>query len=68
MLKWTLRATAVLAIAAAIASPVVVTAPEAVVATPSVAVAVAAPGPDAPGGELTLAMSEMARLGYPVAF
>ncbi|MEV8537011.1 hypothetical protein [Streptomyces sp. NPDC051211] len=68
VLKWTLRATAVLAIAAAIAAPVAVPAPEAVVATASVAVAVAAPGPDAPGAELTSAMSGKARLDHPVAF
>ncbi|MCX5192302.1 hypothetical protein OOK31_00065 [Streptomyces sp. NBC_00249] len=68
MLKWTLRATAVLAIAAAVAAPVAVTAPEAVVAIPSVAVVIAASGADAPGAELTSAMSGKARLGYPVAF
>ncbi|MFI7359993.1 hypothetical protein ACIBTP_39480 [Streptomyces avidinii] len=66
MLKWTLRATAVLAIAAAIAAPVAVTAPEAAVATPSVAVAVGGPSPDGPGAELTSAMSGKSRLGYPV--
>lgn len=70
MLKWTLRATAVLAIAAAIAAPVAVPAAEAVVATPSVARTVAepAPGPDAPGAEFTSAMSGKARLDYSVAF
>ncbi|MFG2987503.1 hypothetical protein ACGFYQ_40915 [Streptomyces sp. NPDC048258] len=67
MLKWTLRATAVLAIAAAIASPVAVPAPEAAVATPSVAIAAPTPGPDAQGAELTSAMSAKARLEYPVA-
>lgn len=57
MPKWTLRATAVLAIAAAIAAPVAVTGPEPVVATPSVAVVATAPGSDALGAELASAMS-----------
>lgn len=68
MLKWILRATAVLAIAAAIASPVAVPAPEAVVATPDVAIAVPAPGPAAPGDELTSAPRGKTRLDHPVTF
>ncbi|MFD7460518.1 MULTISPECIES: hypothetical protein [unclassified Streptomyces] len=54
MLKWTLRATAVLAIVAAIVTPVAVTGPESVVTT--AAVAVSASALDAPRTELTLAM------------
>ncbi|MFD3698048.1 hypothetical protein ACFWUZ_18170 [Streptomyces sp. NPDC058646] len=68
MLKWTLRATAVLAIAAALATPVAVTPPEAVVATPAVAVSVATPGPGVLGVELTSGLREQARTDRPVAF
>ncbi|MGW0732463.1 hypothetical protein [Streptomyces sp. NPDC002851] len=64
MLKWTLRATAVLAIAAAITTPFAVPAPEAVAATPAVAVAAPASASDTPGTELTAAMKGKA----PVAF
>ncbi|CAL9671532.1 hypothetical protein SUDANB105_07541 [Streptomyces sp. enrichment culture] len=54
MLKWTLRATAVLAIVAAIITPVALTGPESVVTTTTVAVSASAP--DAPRAELTLAV------------
>lgn len=67
MLKWTLRAVAVLAIVAAMATPVVVPAPEAAVAAPTVAVVAPASGPDAPGAELTSAVEGEARFDYLVA-
>ncbi|MFP1629047.1 hypothetical protein ACLB9X_28640 [Streptomyces sp. 5K101] len=63
MLKWTLRATAVLAIVAAVAAPVAVTGPEAVVATP--AVAIPASAPDAPQVELTSVTQGQARWDRP---
>ncbi|MCX5612678.1 hypothetical protein OHB39_34775 [Streptomyces sp. NBC_00047] len=66
MLKWTLRATAILAIAAAIATPVAVSAPEAVIATP--AVTASASAPDAPRAELTSAVQGKTRSDFHVAF
>ncbi len=45
MLKWTLRAVAVLAIAAALASPVAVAAHDTTLATPSAAVTTVATAP-----------------------
>ncbi|MET8690909.1 hypothetical protein ABZV77_42545 [Streptomyces sp. NPDC004732] len=49
VLKWTLRATAVLAIAAALAAPVAVPAAEAAAAPHTVAVVAEAGAPAAPG-------------------
>ncbi|MFI2368121.1 hypothetical protein [Streptomyces sp. NPDC018833] len=68
VLKWTLRATAVLALVAAIATPVAVPAPEVVVATPTVAVVAPVSAPDTPGAELTGPAKGKARLDHPVAF
>ncbi|MDH2388416.1 hypothetical protein QCN29_06375 [Streptomyces sp. HNM0663] len=67
MLKWTLRAAAVLAVVAAIAAPVVAPAPEAAVATPAVSVVAPASGPDVPGDKLTSAVNGKARFDYLVA-
>ncbi|MBT2369345.1 hypothetical protein J7E88_29610 [Streptomyces sp. ISL-10] len=61
MLKWTLRAVAVLAIVAAIAAPVAAPAPEAAVATPAVAVATPASGPGTPSVKLTSTIKGKAR-------
>lgn len=66
MLKWTLRATAVLAIVAAIAAPVAVPAPDAVLGTPALTTSGSAP--DAPRTELTSAVNRKAWLDRPVAF
>ncbi|ARE78564.1 hypothetical protein B6R96_35395 [Streptomyces sp. Sge12] len=67
VLKWTLRAAAVLAIAAAIAAPLATPALEAAVAPPAVAIVATASGPDTPGAELASAVKEKARSEYLVA-
>jgi hypothetical protein len=67
VLKWTLRGAAILAITAAIATPVAAPVPEAAVATPAVAVVAPSSGPDAPGAKLASAVKVTARLDHLVA-